>query len=130
MSAAYTFPFAFAPFSPRAMSAAHPFWQAEALAETIDNELVDEVETAQSVIWNHAERAFENHMAFVEKRLKEDLDCAEDLGQCSKPEEAISRLEMFFTKMIADYSEHAMDQMKEFGPDALEELAPPVKTGK
>jgi len=130
MSAAYAFPFPFTAFSPRTISAANPFWKVDALSKTIDTELVDEVETAQSVIWNHAERAFENHMAFVEKRLKADLDCAEDLGQCSKPEEAISRLEMFFTKMVTDYSEHAMDQMKEFHPDALEELDPPAKAGK
>ncbi|GGB61443.1 hypothetical protein GCM10011316_36760 [Roseibium aquae] len=122
MSTRTNIPFPYLAFGNETFRGTFEFWRPDRLTANAEVKVTDDIETVQSMFWNHAERAFENHLAFVEKRLKADLDCAEDLGHCGRPEDAINRLGTFFTEMVTDYTEHAKHQIKEFQPDALEDL--------
>lgn len=56
--------------------------------------------------WSHAEKALDDHMAFVSRRLHEDFECAKALSKCSAPEETVNTLQAFYSKMSAEYQTH------------------------
>lgn len=69
---------------------------------------------AQRTIWDQAEKALDDHMAFVSHRLHEDFECAKALGGCRMPDEAIVTLQGFYTKMADEYQSHFKKQFELF----------------
>lgn len=57
-------------------------------------------------MWSSAEKAFEDHVEFVNRRLHEDFECAKSLSQCNAPEETFATLQAFYTRMSNEYQAH------------------------
>jgi len=74
-------------------------------------------------VWEQAEKALDDHMAFMSHRLHEDFECAKALGECRMPEQAISTLQQFCTKMADEYQTHFKDQIENFQNGLNENLA-------
>ncbi|MBO6758285.1 MAG: phasin family protein [Roseibium sp.] len=106
-------------------------WQQKALSNWNLAEREDKIEErtfanmrrVHQTIWDQAEKAFDDHMAFVSHRLHEDFECAKTLGQCRMPDEAIATLQAFYTKMAEEYQTYAKQRMERLQEGLTDSIA-------
>lgn len=97
-----------------------------AFAEREDKFEARTVEGFQKIgqtLWSHTEKAFEDHMNFVTRRLHEDFECMKSLSQCSAPEETMATLQAFYSTMATEYQDHFEKQAALFRDSFSENAA-------
>ena len=85
---------------------------------------------AQRAVWGQAEKALDDHMNFVSRRLHEDFECAKALGECRMPDEAFATLQTFYTKMAGEYQSHFQKQFELFQSSLNESMATVEELGE
>lgn len=92
--------------------AQHSNWQFAEREDLLEDKAVSSMQRYHKTVWLQAEKALDDHMAFVSHRLHEDFECAKALGQCNMPDEAFTTLQAFFSRMTDEYKDHAQSQFE------------------
>ncbi|MEP5625096.1 MAG: hypothetical protein ABJP82_21200 [Hyphomicrobiales bacterium] len=81
-------------------------WVSSARGNQMEETAVAGFQKMNDAFLAHAEKALDAHMKFVSHRLQEDLEYAKSLSKCAAPEETLTTLQTFCTKMSSEYQSH------------------------
>ncbi|MEP4768606.1 MAG: phasin family protein [Roseibium sp.] len=81
-------------------------WAFAARGDQLEDTAVAGFQKMNDAFLSHAEKAFDAHMKFVSHRLQEDFEYAKSLSSCTAPEETLTTLQTFCTKMSSEYQSH------------------------
>jgi hypothetical protein len=98
-------------------------WAFAEREDRIEEKAVAGFQKMGRTMWSHVEKAFDDHMDFVSHRLHQDFECARSLSQCTAPEETMSTLQDFYSRMASEYQEHFEKQAALFRDSFAENAA-------
>ena len=98
-------------------------WSLAEREDRIEAKTIASIQKMGQTMWTHAEKAFDDHMKFVSRRIHEDFECAKSLSQCVAPEETVSTLQNFYSNMASEYQEHFEKQASLFRDSFSENAA-------
>lgn len=105
-------------------------WAFAEREDKLEERTVAGFQRVQRNAWEQAEKAFDDHMAFMSHRFHEDFECAKALGDCRMPDEAFATLQSFYVKMADEYQAHFKKQIENFQNGLTESIASAEELGE
>ncbi|WP_417670277.1 phasin family protein [Roseibium sp.] len=117
-------------FLPKWPTPAFSNWAFAEREDKLEERAFSGMQRFNKTIWDRAEKALDDHMNFVSHRLHEDFECAKALSDCRMPEQALSTLQSFYSKMADEYQEHTRKQVELLQDSISESMATAEELGE